>query len=104
LFDHGSDRSAMAPPPLRPDVMAALRRATDKSWPGTPIIPIMETGASDSIYTMMAGIPSYGISGVAIDHDDVRAHGKDERVRVTAFYAGVEFYYDFLKTLTTPKR
>jgi acetylornithine deacetylase/succinyl-diaminopimelate desuccinylase-like protein len=104
VSDHGSDRSAMAPPPLRPDVMASLRMATEKMWPGTPIVPIMETGASDSIYTMMAGIPSYGISGVAIDHDDVRAHGKDERVRVDSFYAGVEFYYDFLKTLTTPKR
>ena len=104
LFDHGSDRSAMAPPPLRPDVMAALRSATDQMWRGTPIIPIMETGASDSIYTMMAGIPSYGISGVAIDHDDVRAHGKDERVRVTSYYAGVQFYYDFLKALTSTNK
>jgi acetylornithine deacetylase/succinyl-diaminopimelate desuccinylase-like protein len=60
----------------------------------------METGASDSIYTMMAGIPSYGISGVALDRDDVRAHGKDERVPVESFYTAVEFYYEFLKKLT----
>jgi acetylornithine deacetylase/succinyl-diaminopimelate desuccinylase-like protein len=60
-------------------------------------------GASDSIYTMNAGIPSYGISGVAIDHDDVRAHGRDERVPVDSFYTGVEFYYEFLKKLTTHK-
>ena len=63
----------------------------------------METGASDSIYTMMAGIPSYGISGVAIDRDDVRMHGKDERVTVESFTRGAEFYYEFLKTLTTRK-
>jgi acetylornithine deacetylase/succinyl-diaminopimelate desuccinylase-like protein len=100
IFDHGSDRKAMAPPPLRTDVMAALRDVTQQLWPGTPVIPIMETGASDSIYTMMAGIPSYGISGIAIDHDDVRAHGKDERVAVESYYTGVEFYYQFLKTLT----
>ncbi len=88
---------------LRPDVMEALRSAAGKPWPGAPVIPIMEAGASDSIYTMTAGIPSYGICGVAIDHDDVRAHGKDERVRVASYYTGVEFYYEFLKKLTTRK-
>jgi len=71
-------------------------------WPGAPVIPEMETGASDSIYTMAAGLPSYGVSGVAIDGDDVRAHGKDERVRVSSYYDGVDFYYRYLKALTAP--
>ncbi len=101
LSDHGSDRKAMIPPPLRPDVMDALRSVSAKLWPGAPVVPIMETGASDSIYTMMAGIPSYGISGVAIDRDDVRMHGRDERLKVESYYTGVEFYYQFLKALTT---
>jgi acetylornithine deacetylase/succinyl-diaminopimelate desuccinylase-like protein len=104
LSDHGSDRKAMTPPPLNPEVMAALRGVSNKLWPGTPVVPIMETGASDSIYTMMAGIPSYGINGVAIERDDVRAHGKDERVRIDSYYQGAEFYYEFLKALTTRKR
>ena len=101
ITDHGSDRKALAPPPLRPDVMGSLRSVAAKLWPGTPVIPIMETGASDSIHTMMAGIPSYGISGIAIDHDDVRMHGRDERVPVESYYTGVEFYYQLLKKLTT---
>ncbi len=104
LSDHGSDRKAMIPPPLRPDVMDALRSVSAKLWPGAPVVPIMEPGASDSIYTMMAGIASYGISGVAIDRDDVRAHGRDERLRVESYYTGVEFYYQFLKALTTHGR
>ena len=103
LSDHGSDRAAMTPPPLNPDVMAALRSVSSKLWPGTPVVPIMETGASDSIYTMMAGIPSYGINGVAIDRDDLRMHGKDERVKIESYYQGAEFYYEFLKALTTRK-
>jgi acetylornithine deacetylase/succinyl-diaminopimelate desuccinylase-like protein len=103
LADHGSDRKAMVPPPLRADVMGSLRQVAGKLWPGTPVIPIMETGSSDSIYTMYAGIPSYGINGVAVDRDDVRAHGKDERLRVDSYYTGVEFYYQFLKALTTGK-
>jgi acetylornithine deacetylase/succinyl-diaminopimelate desuccinylase-like protein len=103
LSDHGSSRKSMEPPPLRADVMDALHGVSQKLWPGVPVIPIMETGASDSIYTMMAGIPSYGINGVQIDRDDVRMHGKDERVKVESYYTGVEFYYQFLKTLTTRK-
>ena len=98
--EHGSDRKAMVPPPLNPDVMDALRSIARKIWPGIAVFPEMETGASDSIYTMSAGIPSYGISGVALDRNDVRAHGKDERVPVESYYTGVEFYYEFLKKLT----
>jgi acetylornithine deacetylase/succinyl-diaminopimelate desuccinylase-like protein len=102
LMGRGSDRKAMEPPPLRDDVMNSLRRVAGKLWPGFVVLPIMEAGASDSIYTMNAGIPSYGICGVAIEREDDRAHGRDERVRIDAYYTGVEFYYQFLKALTTP--
>jgi acetylornithine deacetylase/succinyl-diaminopimelate desuccinylase-like protein len=101
LSPHGSDRKAMSPPPARADVMGALRRIAAKRWPGAPVIPIMETGASDSIHTMLAGIPSYGINGLAIERDDNRMHGKDERIGVESFYQGLDFYYEFLKALTT---
>jgi acetylornithine deacetylase/succinyl-diaminopimelate desuccinylase-like protein len=104
LSDHGSDRAAMVPPPLRKDVMDSLHKVAAKLWPGAPVIPTMVTGSSDSIYTMYAGIPSYGINGVAVDRDDMRMHGKDERLKVESYYTGVEFYYQFLKTLTTANR
>ncbi|HEY8011106.1 MAG TPA: M20/M25/M40 family metallo-hydrolase [Rudaea sp.] len=99
-LDKAPDKKAMTPPPPRKDVFDALHAVVGKMWPGIPIVPEMETGASDSIYTMAAGIPSYGVSGIAIDRDDVRAHGKDERVRIAAYDDGVEFYYRFLKVLT----
>ncbi len=95
------ETKALPPPPVRQDVMQPLRQVAGEMWPGVPVIPEMETGASDSIYTMAAGIPSYGISGAAIDSDDVRAHGKDERLRVSSFYDGVEFYYRYLRALTS---
>jgi acetylornithine deacetylase/succinyl-diaminopimelate desuccinylase-like protein len=103
VTDHGSDRKAMAPPPLRPDVIDSLRAVSAKLWPGVKVIPMMMTGASDSVYTMMAGIPSYGICGVAIDRNDVRMHGRDERVPIESYYTGVEFYYEFLKKLTSKR-
>ncbi len=103
VLDHIPDRKAF-PPVMPPEsILRPLERVTDSLWPGAPVIPIMDTGASDSIYTMAAGIPSYGISGIAIDQDEVRAHGKDERVRVKSFYDGVDFYYRYLKALTSTK-
>ena len=48
----------------------------------------MDAGASDAIYTSAAGMPTYGIAGLAIDRDDERAHGRDERIGVAAFYEG----------------
>jgi acetylornithine deacetylase/succinyl-diaminopimelate desuccinylase-like protein len=60
----------------------------------------MATGASDGVYTNAAGLPTYCVSGEAVDRDDIRAHGKDERVRMAAFDQAVGFYYKFLKALT----
>jgi acetylornithine deacetylase/succinyl-diaminopimelate desuccinylase-like protein len=103
LSDQASDRKAMEPPPLRADVMGALREVVARHWPGIPIIPEMETGASDSVHTMIAGLPSYGISGVAIDRADLRMHGKDERVAVESYDTGLQFYYEFLVAITSRK-
>jgi acetylornithine deacetylase/succinyl-diaminopimelate desuccinylase-like protein len=63
----------------------------------------MATGASDSVYTMAAGMPSYGISGVAIETNDVRAHGRDERLPIGSFYQGLDFYYQLVKILSGGK-
>ena len=102
LSPQAPTRQSLAPPPPLPEVFVPLRAVTEQMWPGIPVIPIMEVGASDSIYTMLAGMPSYGVNGVAIDEGDERMHGRDERVRAESFYRGAEFYYLFLKALTTP--
>ncbi len=101
LLDHAPDSKALPPVELSPEVMRPLERVAAEMWPGAPVVPTMSTGASDGVYTNAAGLPTYGISGVAIDVDDVRAHGRDERVRVESFYRGVDFYYRFLKALTS---
>jgi len=95
------DSRGLPPVELRPDVMEPLERLSAQMWPGAPVVPTMATGASDSVYTNAAGLPSYGVSGVAIDMDDVRAHGRDERLRVESFYQGLDFYYRYLKALTS---
>jgi acetylornithine deacetylase/succinyl-diaminopimelate desuccinylase-like protein len=101
ISDSVPDRKSFPPPPLRRDVFAPLEKITSEMWPGTPVIPEMATGASDGIYTMSAGMPTYGIAGIAIDRDDIRAHGRDERLGIESYYKGVDFYYRFLKAVTS---
>ena len=48
----------------------------------------MSAGATDGSYLRNAGIPTYGHSGLAGDINDIRAHGKDERIAVKSFYQG----------------
>ena len=95
------DSAVPSPPsPLVPEVMGALERVTSAMWPGVPVIPNMETGATDGLYLRNAGMPVYGVSGVFLDADDIRAHGRDERIGVRAYYEGADFTYRFVKALT----
>lgn len=100
IMEHGSDRHSYMPAAPRKDVFDALDKIVAEMWPGIPVLPSMSTGASDGVYTNAAGMPTYAISGEQYDRDDIRAHGKDERTGVQAFYRGVDFYYVFLKAVT----
>jgi len=96
-----TDGEAFPPAPLRPELFVALRKIVARIWPGLPVIPAMGTGASDAVYTNAAGMATYAVSGEAIDREDIRAHGKDERIRQDSFYQALEFYYQFLRLLTS---
>ncbi len=86
--------------PLRPDIIKAFNRITDTMWPGVITVPTMAVGGSDGRYLRSAGIPTYGVQGFFTDRDDVRAHGRDERMLVRSFYEGQTFLYEFVKALS----
>jgi acetylornithine deacetylase/succinyl-diaminopimelate desuccinylase-like protein len=87
------------PSPLVPEVLEPVDSITASMWPGAAVVPSMETGATDGLFFRNAGIPVYGVSGVALDADDIRAHGQDERIRVDAFYRGLEFTTRLVRAL-----
>jgi acetylornithine deacetylase/succinyl-diaminopimelate desuccinylase-like protein len=87
--------------PLRTDVLQAVNAATQAVWPNVPTVPIMVMGATDGRYLRAAGIPTYGVQGFFVDRNDVRAHGRDERMSVQSFYEGQAFLYDLVKRLAT---
>lgn len=87
--------------PLREDITGPVNQISESIWPGVSVTPIMSTGATDGKYLRIRGIPVYGISGMFGDMDDVRAHGRDERIGVKEFSDGVEFMYRFIKALSS---
>jgi acetylornithine deacetylase/succinyl-diaminopimelate desuccinylase-like protein len=85
---------------IPPQFMARLKKVTHSFWPGLPVVPVMETGGTDGKTLRVAGIPTYGVSALFHDVEDIRAHGKDERILVQSFYEGLEFQYQLIKTLS----
>jgi len=91
------------PSSLTPAIMDPIEHVTKRLW-NIPVVPVMETGATDGLYLRNAGIPVYGVSGVFIDINDVRAHGRDERVGVQDFYDGAEYIYQLVKAVSSAQR
>jgi len=88
----GVPRPSAGPSPVPADLLATVERVTAQVFgEGVPVIPTMAVGASDAVFLRAAGIPTYGVSGIFADPDDVRAHGKDERVLLKSFYQAQEF-------------
>jgi acetylornithine deacetylase/succinyl-diaminopimelate desuccinylase-like protein len=105
LHDPGVSIVLDAPPIVSPEsaptpaLMGKVAAVARTMWPGVPLVPTMATGFSDDRQTRNAGIPSYDVSGIWIDANENRAHGRDERVGVQAFDQSVEFTYRLIKAM-----
>ena len=97
---HGDVSPGTFAPPLGPDVLGPIEKAAAAVYPGTPVIPNMETGASDQIYTTAAGIPTYGIYGFFEGADEGNIHGLNEHVGVSSLMDGRRFFYKLVKLYT----
>ncbi|HEV7904747.1 MAG TPA: M20/M25/M40 family metallo-hydrolase [Pyrinomonadaceae bacterium] len=91
------------PSPLKPEIMKPIEQITQAMWPGVPVVPIMGTGATDSLFFRQVGIPVYGVSGIFDDIDDNRMHGRDERIATRSLYDGQEFLYRLTRALSSAK-
>ena len=91
----------IASPPSTLDAGAAVaHRTACRAGTGRRFqsFPLMQAGATDGMYTRSSGIPTYGVSAIDSNPDDVRAHGKDERVGVESFYKATQFWLELMRT------
>jgi acetylornithine deacetylase/succinyl-diaminopimelate desuccinylase-like protein len=85
------------PAPLTAEVMDPVKTVAGQMWPGIPVIPALEPGASDAQFLNPAGIPTYGITGLFTDPDGGHIHGLNERIRIQSVYEGRTFLYRLVK-------
>lgn len=83
--------------PLDPAVIKPAEELAAKFYPELPVVPIMSTGASDSIYLSAAGIPSYGVPGILYEADGGGIHGLNEHIRVSSLYKGRDYLYQLIQ-------
>ena len=94
----GAAREADAPaPPLTPQVMGPIEKLSAEMWPGVPVVPILQAGATDGKALTAGGIPTYGVQGLFYEPDLGRIHGLNERIGVTSLYEGRDFLYRLVK-------
>jgi acetylornithine deacetylase/succinyl-diaminopimelate desuccinylase-like protein len=89
--------------PLRPDVTGVIERLVREEW-NVPTVPTMETGATDGLYLRNAGIPTYGVGALFEDPNDLRNHGRDERIDPHWFFEAVAFWDRMVRALAGPER
>lgn len=84
-------------PPLTDAIMKPILAAAARRWPGVPVVPMLEIGATDASYLTPAGIPTYGFTSIFFEPDGSRLHGLNERVRVSAIYEGRDLLTEVVK-------
>ena len=89
------------PAPLTPQILDPIKKLANEMWPGIPVIPTLEPGATDAQFLNPAGIPTYGITGLFTDPDGGHIHGLNERIRIASVYEGRQFLYALVKLYAT---
>ena len=84
-------------PPLTAALMKPLVAEAAKRWPGVPVIPQLEIGATDASFMTPAGIPTYGFTGMFFEPDGSRLHGLNERIRAQVLYEARDYLFDLIR-------
>ena len=91
------------PPPLTPQIMGPVEKLAAQFWPGVPVVPILQPGATDGEFLNAAGIPTYGIEPLFLGRDLGNIHGLNEYVSVKALMESRDFLYRLVKLYTEAK-
>jgi acetylornithine deacetylase/succinyl-diaminopimelate desuccinylase-like protein len=92
-----------SPPPLTPAVMGPIEKLAAEFWPGVPVLPILQAGATDGEFTNAVGIPTFGVEPVFVGRDLGHIHGLNEYVGVKPLFEGREFLYRLVKIYADQK-
>lgn len=84
--------------PLFDAIRATMRRHT----PGTPVVPLLLSGATDAKHVTRLGTHCLGFSPVRVQEDfpvEQLVHGHNERIPIDGFVWGVSVLYDIVHSV-----
>jgi acetylornithine deacetylase/succinyl-diaminopimelate desuccinylase-like protein len=85
------------PPPLTPQILGPVEKLAAQFWPGVPVVPILQPGATDGEFLNAAGIPTYGIEPLFLGRDLGNIHGLNEYVSVKSLMECRDFLYQLVR-------
>ncbi|MGV7210971.1 M20/M25/M40 family metallo-hydrolase [Oxalobacteraceae bacterium A2-2] len=85
------------PPVLTREILEPVEKLTAEMWPGVPVLPVLQSGATDGQFLNGVGIPTYGISGIFLGPDLSNIHGLNEYITVQSLMEGRQFLYRLVK-------
>jgi acetylornithine deacetylase/succinyl-diaminopimelate desuccinylase-like protein len=91
------------PPPLTPRVLGPVQKLAAQFWPGVPVLPILQAGATDGEFLNAGGIPTYGIEPIFTGPDLGNIHGLNEHLGVKSLLEGRAFLYDLVRIYADEK-
>ena len=91
------------PPPLSSKIMGPFEKLSAQYFPGVPVLPVLQAGATDGLYLNGVGIPTYGIDPLFVGPDIGNVHGLNEYVSVQSLMDARALLYDLVKIYSTQK-
>ena len=91
------------PPPLTPQILGPVEKLAGQFWPGVPVLPILQPGATDGRFLNAVGIPTYGIEPLFLGPDVGHIHGLNEYVGVKSLMECRDFLYRLVKAYADQK-
>jgi len=99
----GTRSGTVGPPPLTPQILGPLQKLAQQFWPGVPVLPILQAGATDGAFLNAGGIPTYGIDPLFAGPDLGNIHGLNEYVGVQSLLEARAFLYRLIKIYADAK-
>jgi acetylornithine deacetylase/succinyl-diaminopimelate desuccinylase-like protein len=84
-------------PPLTAKILGPVEKLAAQFWPGVPVVPILQPGATDGEFLNAAGIPTYGIEPLFLGPDLGNIHGLNEYVSVRSLMECRDFLYRLVR-------
>lgn len=99
LPEPGQDMPATEPSSLTTDLYKAMETVIRRKNPKAVIIPYMSRGATDGAFLRAKGMAVYGVPVFQRDDKPGRAHGNDERIRVSTLREGAAMLLEVVEEI-----